>query len=273
MATITAGAFLGEEVPQLRTTHIDGTYVYVTESSLSNNNELAPKALLPFDMTSFGQALQNPHLQPLLAREYPILTPELSHLIDIEADVERAMNLYIIHTVNLIFEDFMRVYRPHLEVVCKSQIGKDRSRLDVQWIVAGVAVLLVEVKKLGSLDPSDWQVGEGATHAIRLANVQDRVRAIKGGNRTILEGNAGIIMQQVTKYHRTFETPVILVFDWARTVVLDMNPGHNNTAFDNDTLFPGYFSTDETDSSAGTIWTHRRVFLAALIHSVIKRGL
>ncbi|KAJ7226664.1 hypothetical protein GGX14DRAFT_385480 [Mycena pura] len=214
MATgITGLAFVNERIPPLpgRYTNNPG-YVRIDASSYSATYGETPAALVPFNTTLLENALQTPNLPFLLGQRYPPVNNEDSHMLMVEGDVERAVHLYIVHTVNLIFEDYLRRYRQGRHLVCKSQVSEEDSRLDMHWSVSDETILIMEVKIPGSLDPNDWTpaVGMGVNAHTCRNEARARVNAMPTGQISLAEGNAGVILQQVAKYHRRFEPPVVL---------------------------------------------------------------
>ncbi|KAJ7171210.1 hypothetical protein C8R46DRAFT_1087994 [Mycena filopes] len=239
---ITGNKLLKGPIPIVPARNERPHYVPLQPSSISNSLTVVPKALLPFDMNLLVQALADPTVAGTLTNEYPIVRNENSHFIEVEADVTRAMILYITHTVNLIFEDYLGAGR---DFTCRTEVSKDRSRVDMRWTLEDTTILIMEVKPSGALLPSEWTegVGVGNSSQEQLADLKRRIDGMEKGRKSLLVANSGVIMEQVAKYYAAFPCPLFLVFDWESMIILDMATGPNNTTWNNTRHFPRFGHT------------------------------
>lgn len=143
-------------------------YYSVKVSSGSTALEKPPKTLAPFAATELAQLLTHPQLAAPLGAFYSDTTVETTHKISVEADVEHAAHLYLIHDLNLILQDFVASLQPPRILHCHSQVMKGRSRTDIAWDVDGVTVLILEAKNVSVVNlatspfvmayiPDHWQ--------------------------------------------------------------------------------------------------------------------
>ncbi|KAJ7620936.1 hypothetical protein FB45DRAFT_927943 [Roridomyces roridus] len=198
---------------------------------------------------------------------YPVPTVERTHKIDIEGDVERALHLYLVNPVNLIFEDYLRrpSVRPGQSLTCKCQVTQEKgmpwSRVDMLWYVANKVILAMEVKRNDAIRPYEWNDAlppnsAGLTLQQQVQQLQQVVNLEKqqGDFVSLIFGKAEKIMRQVTKYFTAFKPPNILIFDWNNMILLDIKSAPSSGDFPH---------MSQTDGSG--YWTFRRMLLAALI--------
>ncbi|KAJ6483595.1 hypothetical protein C8R47DRAFT_1217674 [Mycena vitilis] len=212
-------------------------------------------------------------------QRYPEMKPEGTHQLSVEADVERALHLYLIHDTNIIMEDYLHKRLPGATLICSAQHHKDHSRLDMTWSVNGSPILVLEVKPHRALIETDWLRGVVSETKAQEAAVQAR----KKGERTAVCGNAAMIVQQVTKYAETFPKVFnVLIFDWDSMVLLDLRPGPNQLKWDNKDYFVRYYFNSESKKGKKEgqkeelkketreekrEWTHRQLLLAAFVNA------
>ncbi|KAJ7111186.1 hypothetical protein C8R43DRAFT_1139190 [Mycena crocata] len=206
------------------------------------------RVVLPLDMNPFQTTLSNdPNLIAALAVERHTVLVEESHMLDVEADVERALCLYAVHDINLILGDYLNIRYPNRnrnkKLTCRMQHHTSSSRVDVVWKYGITSVLVLEVKRCGILVEADWEDAVAANVAAARVKV-DRCNAEHG----LFSGSvaAGRLMQQSTQYMKAFDVPYVLLFDWNNMVLLDLLPvrGQNGGAdqpHDNWNHFAGYF--------------------------------
>lgn len=128
---------------------VPGAYSETSSSGLSTSRVEAPKVITAFPQGTFMACLQRPGLQQVLnqIQLFPI-TPEVSHHLVTEGDVERASALYLLHDVNLIIENYLvqHLHPPVQTIECLGQSTDGLSRPDIKYVVNGVVVLIVEFK-------------------------------------------------------------------------------------------------------------------------------
>lgn len=120
-------------------------YYVVTASSTSTSIVAPPKTLASFSVDTLRAYLARQDLAPRLRATYIVPTVERTHEIWVEADIERAMHLYLINGINLILEAFPTTT---VRLLCRSQATAGRSRTDMMWEVNGTPVLILEAKNL-----------------------------------------------------------------------------------------------------------------------------
>ncbi|KAJ8101627.1 hypothetical protein POJ06DRAFT_247429 [Lipomyces tetrasporus] len=138
---------------------------------------------------------------PLFATYFAI-DLDYSYDLDLEADVIRAAHVYLIHPVNLIFQD---VY-PLFNIRCKSEVswiqGGTYSRLDMHWQYHDVVFAVLEFKRPNSISISDW-----------LGAIAGEGPVVRGGAN---------IARQLKRYAYHARTPYVGVLDWVFLVLLEL---------------------------------------------------
>ncbi|KAJ7620933.1 hypothetical protein FB45DRAFT_927939 [Roridomyces roridus] len=249
-----------------------GTGEDIGYSSSSTALEPIPVGLLRLDMSRFGALLDKEAMQTVLDKSYPDITLERTHHLNLEGDIERALNLYIVHPVNLMFEDYLdREGAPKRRILtCKSQVTdkhKGSVRVDMVWFVDKKAILAMEVKRSRAIRMHEWRAAlppgytlqqqEQRLHALvqteRASAAQRGIHDFK----SLICGNAEKIMRQVHKYFRRYDAPNALVFDWSHMILLDLKPG--------DTTIPQIHPAD-----GDVDWTFRKLLLVALLDGLTR---
>jgi len=187
------------------------------------------------------------------------VTTEASHSLESEGDVERASALYLIHDICIILEKalFPVLGIQEDQFKCVGQSTDGRSRTDIKFVVNGKTVLILEFKKTNTLVEADWVNGALVTER---RSAQQIIGGMPLGNRTALQGNAGVISQQARKY--SDKCPVVVIFNYQHMIVLDFAPAGEPF---NDRTNPVQFHFS-SDSSP----THKQLLLATMIHGMKK---
>ncbi|KAK7062440.1 hypothetical protein R3P38DRAFT_3492717 [Favolaschia claudopus] len=262
-----------------------------TSKELDNSSKVKPpETYLAFDKGQLKRLFEHKVVKDALDKNYTVVDVEKSHFLHSEGDVERAENLYLIRGINFIWNAILEGLPPEhgLKTDCLSQVVKNGSRIDVYWISkdgrpeSREVFLILEVKKCNILDPEQWTsrmyeilytpatTGDGKSS--RQGRIQkeldDLLPKLKGRQ----EDNQTHIVKQVRRYTNDFNAPIVLVFDWRHLIMLDLLP--EMKAVDQTTNPAEIFISEEGTTAVRQPceWTHRKVFIAALIRALEKLG-
>ena len=145
MSTSTGQQFIDATLPVIPPKAGHPDYYVVSASSTSTAIVAPPKTLASFPVATMGALLARQDIAPRLRATYTVPTVERTHEISVEADIERAMHLYLVNGINLILEVFPNAA---VRLLCRSQATAGRSRTDMMWEVNGTPVLILEAKNL-----------------------------------------------------------------------------------------------------------------------------
>ncbi|KAJ6507099.1 hypothetical protein DFH09DRAFT_281514 [Mycena vulgaris] len=270
---ILASTLLDTVMPVL--TRATPDYVTVDASSTSTKKEMPPLVFFPLDLATLRDVLDKPEVLAQSTQNVDRVMVENSHKITVEADVERASHLYLLHGVNQILQRYLLLRCPGDSFTCSSQVTKKKSRVDIVWRVADRIVLVMEMKNWGALAVGDWEnaVVTGDSQDEKDANMDKKLLfAESTEQKTAARRNAAVILKQATKYVTSYNVPIVLVCDWGKMIYLDMKPGGEQ--WNNDGNFPHFFLVDEGALGAELEpLTFRRVLLAAFLVAMGKLGM
>ncbi|KAJ7438140.1 hypothetical protein B0H11DRAFT_2105854 [Mycena galericulata] len=246
-------------------------HIVVSSRAKSTLQQEAPMLFLPLGATGLLNILHSRTFEPILAQEVDAVMVEDSHVIHVEADVQRAISLYLLHGVNQILRRYLHVRCPGQTFSCECQYkseGDSSSIVDIVWSVGNRCVLVMELKNWGAISHAEWlhAVADGDNIPdLNLAIANKREFAATTKANTAATGNAAIILKQVTKYASVYDVPIVLACDWGNMVYLDMQPGGQEWSND-DGVYPHFLFVDESQPRL----TFRRVLLAAFLTALDK---
>ncbi|KAJ7203743.1 hypothetical protein GGX14DRAFT_647827 [Mycena pura] len=180
-------ALLDLRIPRLE--RKTAPYVEITYSGDSTVAQEAPKLFLPLNIAALLSRLASPDIRAVLAHPVDSMMVEESHEITVEADVQRAVSLYLLHGVNQILRQYLQTRQPGKHFVCACHVGEQE-------------VLALELKTWGALRDADW------LSAVAVGNTPDEIQsainekedsAARNEGNTATVKNAMKILKQVTK--------------------------------------------------------------------------
>ncbi|KAJ7606609.1 hypothetical protein FB45DRAFT_1032204 [Roridomyces roridus] len=242
-------------------------------SSSSTAEQTAPDFLIRMDDDSFLRVLDDPNLQQVLDQKVDPIMVEASHEIEREGDVERAISLYLLHTVNQILARYLvrkRLIQDDSQFFCFTRSKEHSSVVDVLWKVKSVDVLALELKNWGAIRiDTDWDPA-----ILPISSPEDALEAAieqKIADGVQLGENATVLLKQLVKYHSAYDTPYVLACDWGNMMCLDMEP--NGLPWNDDDVdensFPEVLYTAGSAAGSDALTFHKMVIAAFL--QAVKR--
>lgn len=176
-----------QRLPELPSTFL-GEYRTISSSTTSTIEEdPVPALFIERVSTIIGLARQLiDRVQPNgLISHMPMV--ERTHRLGSEADVLRAVVLYLLHPVNILLSGGLP---QGYEIYCQGEVPAVRSRFDIQWTLkrgnTEVTMAILELKNTKVVHRGDF-----ASAAATPQNAATKLRAAKGSNEgTLLRNNA-----------------------------------------------------------------------------------
>ncbi|KAJ7171213.1 hypothetical protein C8R46DRAFT_1262442 [Mycena filopes] len=246
-------------------------YTTLLSSSTSTTKQAPPSILEPFRPQEIDALMTftPEQITKLYQRRRPDqFMVEASHRLKSEADVERAIFLYLLHGVNQFLDGYLALHKPGARLICATQRQsvERHSRVDIIWYVDNKPVLVMEVKPWGSLDVEDWSPAICNANNVDLA--QELAKANRSPVRTLALKNAIVLLKQAAKYAKSYKVPIVLICDWGSLIYLDLQPqGYH---WDNKEFFPQCHFFMEEEDNGQPRWTFRKVVVAAFIAALKK---
>ncbi|KAJ6479880.1 hypothetical protein C8R47DRAFT_1322533 [Mycena vitilis] len=278
---ISGTALLSSLLPDLEISPVrDGKGFYEAKhSSDKTEDEVAPAVLATIPSDELSEHIGEKELRKALERQRLAMEVEDSHCLVTEGDVERATHLYLIHSINLIMQEYVRKKYGKEVIICSSQVQVDDTRTDILWKVGEKTILVLEMKRCHVIVKEHWSpvivqaapvdVTDPAGKQAALLNLMTSKLSVLAITGDELTDNAPTLAKQAIKYSRTHNTPVVLLFDWQKLILLDLPAKakkDNFTAQDPARIF---FS-EEGLGEGNVEWTHRKVLVAAFMMALKK---
>jgi len=187
-----------------------------------------------------------------------------------EGDVIRAVNLYLVHPVNMALQAIQS------SIFCRSEWQHgSTARTDLIWEWTNkdkrVALGVLELKNTQLLVQADFNQGladmEPSTTSRRdPRSLIERAFSKKSQDRTFLGASASRVSRQAMKYHDTTQTDFVAVFDWSSMIIFDFGDMDEGTY----KLAKGTWHQEGPDLPSYA--TFRMLLLGMLITSMRRTG-
>ncbi|KAL1853031.1 hypothetical protein Plec18170_005613 [Paecilomyces lecythidis] len=253
-----------QKLPEFPST-FQGDYRIISSSTTSTRNE-DPVSALFVD----GAAILIGMARQLIDRVQPhgpisyVPMVEKTHRLGSEADVLRAVVLYLLHPVNMLLSAGLP---QGYQIYCQGEVTAVRSRFDIQWTLkydnTEVTMAILELKNTKVVHYQDFAPAFATPE--NAATMLEDAMDIESG--TFLTGNAYWLSKQARKYADTCDN--IAVFDWNAMFIFDFSDVQEDSRVPR--LVKGiYFDESNATTRREGDGTFRLVLLGFLMRAFLR---